>query len=111
MDAGGDMSFKEASTRFMDVFGEEGMVVRPVGVKLIPKGKGVPEGAKAAEQGMPWCEAVRIAAMEDEAVTCWDWVCPSRYSSKWSRAWKSQRKASHIKYIPNKFKKNPKMIN
>ena len=62
------MSFKDASTRFMDAFGEEGMVVRPVGVKLIPKGKGVPEGAKAAEQGMPWCEAVRIAAMKDEAV-------------------------------------------
>ena len=62
------MSFKDASTRYMDVFGEEAMAVRPVGVKLIPKGKRVPEGAKAAEQGMPWCEAVRIAAMKDEAV-------------------------------------------
>jgi uncharacterized protein (DUF169 family) len=62
------MSFKDVSTRYMNVFGEEVMVVRPVGVKLIAKGKGAPEGAKAAEQGMPWCEAVRIAAMKDEAV-------------------------------------------
>ena len=62
------MSFKDASTRYMDVFGEAAMVVRPVGVKLIPNGKVVPEGAKVAEQGMPWCEAVRIAAMKDEAV-------------------------------------------
>ncbi len=62
------MSFKDVSTRYMDVFGEEAMAVRPVGVKLIAKGKVVPEGAKAAEQGMLWCEAVRIAAMNDEAV-------------------------------------------
>ena len=68
MGSGGEMSFKDASTRFMDVFGEEAMVLRPVGVKLIAKGKRIPEGAKAAEQGMPWCEAVRIAAMKDEAV-------------------------------------------
>ncbi len=68
MGSGGEMSFKDASTRYMDVFGEEAMVLRPVGVKLIAKGKRVPEGAKAAEQGMPWCEAVRIAAMKDEAV-------------------------------------------
>ncbi len=62
------MNFKDASTRYMDVFGEPERVVRPVGVKLIAKGKRVPEGAKAAEQGVPWCEAVRIAAMEDEAL-------------------------------------------
>ena len=62
------MSFTDVSTRYMDVFGEEAMVLRPVGVKLIAKGKRIPEGAKAAEQGMPWCEAVRIAAMKDEAV-------------------------------------------
>ena len=68
MGSGGEMSFKDASTRFMDVFGEEAMVLRPVGVKLIAKGKRIPEGAKAAEQGMPWREAVRIAAMKDEAV-------------------------------------------
>jgi uncharacterized protein (DUF169 family) len=64
----GEMSFKDASTRYMDVFGEHEWAVRPVGVKLIPKGKRIPEGAKAVEQGMPWCEAVRIAAMKDEAV-------------------------------------------
>jgi uncharacterized protein (DUF169 family) len=52
------MSFTDVSTRYMDVFGEEAMVLRPVGVKLIAKGKRIPEGAKAAEQGMPWCEAV-----------------------------------------------------
>ncbi len=68
MGSGGDMSFKDVSTRYMDMFGEHERVVRPVGVKLIVKGKGVPDGAKAAEQGMPWCEAVRIAAMKDEAV-------------------------------------------
>ena len=62
------MSFKGASTRFMDVFGEQEMVVRLVGVKRIPKEKRVPEGVKAAEQGMPWCEVVRIAATEGEAV-------------------------------------------
>jgi uncharacterized protein (DUF169 family) len=54
----GEMSFTDVSTRYMDVFGEEAMVLRPVGVKLIAKGKRIPEGAKAAEQGMPWCEAV-----------------------------------------------------
>ena len=68
MDAGGDMSFKDVNARYMNVFGEQERVVRPVGVKLIAKGKSVPAGAKAAEQGMPWCEAVRIAAMKDEAV-------------------------------------------
>lgn len=62
------MSFKDASTRYMDVFGEEAMVLRPVGVKLIQKGKRIPEGAKAAEQGMPWCEAVKIAATKGVAV-------------------------------------------
>ena len=62
------MSFKDASTRYMDVFREVAMVLRPVGVKLRAKGKVVPEGAKVAEQGMPWCEAVRIAAMKDGAV-------------------------------------------
>jgi uncharacterized protein (DUF169 family) len=52
----------------MDVFGEDALVLRPVGVKLIAKGKGISEGAKAAEHGMPWCEAVGIAATKDEAV-------------------------------------------
>ncbi|KAF5438111.1 hypothetical protein C5S35_00650 [Candidatus Methanophagaceae archaeon] len=68
MNGGREMSFKDASTRFMDVFGEHEWEVRPVGVKLIAKGKGVPKGAKAAEQGMPWCEAVRTAATNGEAV-------------------------------------------
>ncbi len=68
MNGGREMSFKDASTRFMDVFGEHEWEVRPVGVKLIAKGKRVPEGAKAAEQGMPWCEAVRTAATNGEAV-------------------------------------------
>jgi uncharacterized protein (DUF169 family) len=64
MGRGGEMSFKGASTRFMDVFDEQEMVVRLVGVKRIQKEKRVPEGAKAAEQGMPWCEVVRIAATD-----------------------------------------------
>jgi len=68
MNGGREMSFKDASTRYMDVFGEEAMVVRPVGVKLIAKGKSVPEGAETAEQGMLWCEAVRTAATNGEAV-------------------------------------------
>jgi len=68
MNGGREMSFKDASTRYMDVFGEQEWEVRPVGVKLIAKGKGVPEGAKAAEHGMPWCEAVRTAATNGEAV-------------------------------------------
>ena len=42
---------------------------------------------------------------EDRAVTCWDWACPSRYSSKWLLAWKSRRTAFPTKLIQNKFKK------
>ncbi len=68
MNGGREMSFKDVSMRYMDVFGEHEWEVRPVGVKLIAKGKRVPEGAKAAEPGMPWCEAVRIAATNGEAV-------------------------------------------
>ena len=70
MKKGGKMSFKEASRRFVDVFGEEEPLVRPTGVKLIPKGKKVPKGTRAIEeyQGVPWCEAVRIAAIEGEVV-------------------------------------------
>jgi len=65
-----DMSFKEASKRFMDVFREQEPRIRPIGVKLIPKGKEVPKGTRATEeyQGIPWCEAVRIAAMKGEVV-------------------------------------------
>jgi hypothetical protein len=48
MNEGREMSFNDVSTRYMDVFGEEAMVVRPVGVKLIAKGKGVLEGPKEA---------------------------------------------------------------
>ena len=69
---GSEISFKEASVRFMNVFGEEEQkkLVRPVGVKLIPKGKEVPKGTRTAEeyQGIPWCEAVRIAATKGEVV-------------------------------------------
>jgi len=64
------ISFKEASTRFMDVFGEQEPLIRPIGVKLIPKGKEIPETAVPPEeyQGTPWCGAVRIAATENETV-------------------------------------------
>ncbi len=64
------MSFEEASTRFVRMFGEKDAPVRPVGVKLIPKGKEIPETAvsPAEYQGTPWCGAVRIAATENEAV-------------------------------------------
>ncbi|MFV9677755.1 MAG: DUF169 domain-containing protein [Methanosarcinales archaeon] len=68
MNGGRELSFKDVSMRYMDVFGEHEWEVRPVGVKLIAKGKRVPEGAKAAEPGMPWCEAVRTAATNGEAV-------------------------------------------
>ena len=65
-----EMSFKETSARFISVFGEQEPLVQPVGVKLILKGKKIPEGTRAVEeyQGFPWCEAVRIAAMKDEVV-------------------------------------------
>ena len=68
MKMGKEMSFKEASTRFM--FGEQEPLIRPIGVKLITKGKEVPKGTKTTEeyQGIPWCEAVRIAGMKGEAV-------------------------------------------
>ena len=64
------MNFKEASTRFMRMFGEQDRLIRPVGVKLIRKGHKVPKGTEAAEeyQGTPWCGAVRIAATEGEVV-------------------------------------------
>jgi len=70
MENGSVMSFKEASKRFTRAFGEQETLVRPVGVKLVPKGQVVPNGTRATEeyQGVPWCEAVRIAAMNDEVV-------------------------------------------
>ena len=72
MENGSGISFKEASERFMNVFGEQERetLVRPVGVKLVPKGQVVPAGTKTTEeyQGIPWCEAVRIAAMKGEVV-------------------------------------------
>ncbi len=63
-------TFEEASKRFMDIFDEPGSIVQPVGVKLILKGREIPEGTKTLEeyQGVPWCEAVRIAAMDGEVV-------------------------------------------
>ena len=70
MKKGSEMSFKEVSKRFMDVFREQEPLIRPIGVKLIPKGKEVPKGTRATEeyQGVPWCEAVRIAATKGEVV-------------------------------------------
>lgn len=64
------ISFKEASTRFMGVFGEQEPLMQPIGVKLIPKGKDIPQGTKppGEYQGIPWCEAVKIAATKDEVV-------------------------------------------
>lgn len=76
--AEGEMTFKEACERFMELFGEEEQeaeqeqekLVRPVGVKLVPKGQAVPKSTRATEeyQGITWCEAVRIAAMKGEVV-------------------------------------------
>ena len=65
-----DCSFKETSARFMGIFGEKEPLMRPIGVKLIPKGKDIPETAVPPEeyQGTPWCGAVRIAATENETV-------------------------------------------
>ena len=69
-----EMDFKEVSKRFVAVFGEREPLIRPVGVKLIPKGRGreveVPKGTRSIEeyQGVPWCEAVRIAATKGEVV-------------------------------------------
>jgi uncharacterized protein (DUF169 family) len=64
------MTFEEASKRFMDIFDEPGSIVQPVGVKLILKGHEIPKGTRTPEeyQGVPWCEAVRIAAMGGEVV-------------------------------------------
>jgi len=64
------MTFDEASKRFMDIFDEPDSRVRPVGVKLILKGHEIPAGTRSSEeyQGVPWCEAVRIAAMDGEVV-------------------------------------------
>ncbi|RKZ08123.1 hypothetical protein DRQ25_09845 [Candidatus Fermentibacteria bacterium] len=67
---GSGMAFEEASKRFMDVFDEPDSIVQPVGVKLILKGQDIPKGTRAPEeyQGVPWCEAVRIASMDGEVV-------------------------------------------
>lgn len=64
------ISFMEASSRFMGVFGEQEPLMQPIGVKLIPKGKDIPQGTKppGEYQGIPWCEAVKIAATKDEVV-------------------------------------------
>jgi len=64
------MDFKELSERFNQVFDDKKKLPNPVGVKLIPKGKYVPEGTKSIEeyQGVPWCEAVRLAAEDNEVV-------------------------------------------
>ncbi len=40
------ISFMEASSRFMGVFGEQEPLMQPIGVKLIPKGKDIPQGTK-----------------------------------------------------------------
>jgi len=64
------MTFEEASKRFMNIFDEPDSRVQPVGVKLIHKGHEIPKGTRTPEeyQGVPWCEAVRIAAMDGEVV-------------------------------------------
>lgn len=64
------MSFREASTRFMHLVKEQELLIRPMGIKLIPKGQTAPKSTRAAEeyQGIPWCEAVRIAATKGEVV-------------------------------------------
>ena len=70
IEQGSGMTFEEASKRFMDIFDEPGSIVQPVGVKLILKGHEIPAGTRTPEeyQGVPWCEAVRIAAMDGEVV-------------------------------------------
>ncbi|HDN65756.1 MAG TPA: hypothetical protein ENF23_05620 [Methanosarcinales archaeon] len=67
---GSGMTFEEASKRFMNIFDEPDSRVQPVGVKLIHKGHEIPKGTRTPEeyQGVPWCEAVRIAAMDGEVV-------------------------------------------
>ena len=64
------IGFEDVSARFMHMFGKEEQSVQPVGVKLVLKGQAVPEGTKspAEYQGVPWCEAVRLAAMDGEVV-------------------------------------------
>lgn len=64
------MTFAEACTRFLAVYGEEDAPVRPAGVKLVPTGHPLPEGAVPSDehQGIPWCEAVRLAATEGQVV-------------------------------------------
>ncbi len=67
---GSAQGFEDTSTRFMRIFSKEEQQVQPVGVKLILNGQAVPEGTRAPEecQGVPWCEAVRLAAMDGEVV-------------------------------------------
>ena len=64
------MTFDEACNRFMAIFDEPDSRVQPVGIKLIRKGQEIPAGTRSSEeyQGVPWCEAVRIAAMDGEVV-------------------------------------------
>ena len=67
---GSGMPFEEAGKRFMDIFDEPDSRVQPVGVKLILKGHEIPAGTRTPEEyhGVPWCDAVRIAAMDGEVV-------------------------------------------
>lgn len=60
------MNFIEATAGFIGMFDDWDASIYPVGVKLVPKNRELPEGAEKSDdfQGMPWCEAVRLAAAE-----------------------------------------------
>lgn len=69
--AGSDRTFRELTEAFVGMYAEGEAPPLPVGVKLVPIGAALPDGATAPEehQGVPWCKAVRLACEEGEVVT------------------------------------------
>jgi uncharacterized protein (DUF169 family) len=70
MNSNAKQSFKDLSDTFLSLFSGGEVPPTPVGVRMIPKGLEVPKGSAEPEEytGTPWCQAVRLAAIENETV-------------------------------------------
>ena len=62
--------FKDLADRFLDCYSEGELPPVPIGVRLIPKGMEIPMGLTPSKEylGMPWCQAIRVAEIEKEAI-------------------------------------------
>ena len=66
-----ERTFPQLSEAFLAIYQEGEAPPSPVGVKFVPAGGALPEGAPepAEHQGIPWCKAVRVACEEGDVVT------------------------------------------